>query len=861
MKASTRIWGCSFDGLKDHMVLDGAPIPCWRERGFRPADVVLPTQTRTGFKTGFEAMRSRVALGLGWPPEARAFTHVGSRRVPVPLAWRVLIDAHDHTAYWSLESGLSFSVSSILVSHILNILVCRGVSQRNDRIVIAIPNDLDETGQESLIREMQESGFSNLELLWRSVAAALAWLDIAQAQIPSDCNDDDAIVVVHVGPDAIECVSFRLRERIAEDGKRFMVPVRDVPQRSESACGSDWAFGLSEKAASGSGDFGAVWQIFSSFAEVWETLAQRESPSDRPPRVWQSGDSWRLWAPELDLRENMWDIPTARPKPLLQWLKNGSNLRCEFSAGAQGWGAFLRKEVQKTLEEVKGRVWGLILSGPFVSLNPQVWMEPLKGLFHEKGLRLQVVSDPTIAAIWAPSEDRDIIAEGAFIYGCRREADEPTYLDTLPPLHLLAGLRGNYGWRNLIDAKECEGGKPYFKPWPGEFSLQRRSRKVTIYLRKGGKDAFRKATIHFPNAPDHDVPLDTLVKMTPASGRAEVEFRPESVDYLGGRQVFLDYSQMEEVTELELPTSQRGWPPTVKMNIDRQGTWLSTAESREFPTFLNLDFKSPEYCNFLGDFKKNVKKHSWLGGFVYLPIVDQDGKAGTPEAQVLIDVTAAKLGEDLRQILSYRANLPYDRDDAVRHIRQAATWLYSAASQEIIEHLLNELSPSLVRANDVFDAAGRSFTLKEHISVLYAAIERRLNSTARTAFPIQAQHAITNLLTYREFAPDALTASQAKRFTEKARDILQMYTNSQTFDRGFRQAAHLFIGLLRFRIVDRDFLNPQNPMDEQLFTDILTCLKDAQRRLPETAAKLIKEVELYMFFKGSDVSILQAISE
>jgi hypothetical protein len=90
---------------------------------------------------------------------------------------------------------------------------------------------------------------------------------------------------------------------------------------------------------------------------------------------------------------------------------------------------------------------------------------------------------------------------------------------------------------------------------------------------------------------------------------------------------------------------------------------------------------------------------------------------------------------------------------------------------------------------------------------------------------------------------------------------MQMYRGNNNFARGFFQAVHLFISLLRYRVVDHDFLNPENLKDEKLFEDIIACLKAAQRTLPFITAKLIKEVELYMFFKGSDAGIIEAISK
>jgi hypothetical protein len=650
MLKDQKVLGCSFDGLKDFVAIDGNSPRCCGEEWFRLAEVVLPAQAQGKYRTGIDAKRSRIASGIGWPPEADIDVRAGSRRVPVSIAWRTLIDARDRTSYWSTGNGLSFPVPSILSRHALDLLEAADIDPKRDRVVLAIPNDLEETGQEGLIGEMKGFGFTNFELIWRPVAAALAWLDGVQKEILNDRKDDDTLLVVHVGPDAVEFVSFHLRERLTGDGRRFVIPLRDVPTRRMHVCGCDWAFGLVEKAVSGSIDLGAAWQVFSAFPEVWETLAQREPSSQGSPRVWHCGDSWRLWEPDANLGEVMWKVPAKIPQLFLEWYTGCCHLKRKSPLMSQSWRGFLQEGVQKAMEEVKGRVRGMILSGPIASTDPSSWLSPLYGLLRQKGLDPVVFAQPVVGALWSPVKDRDAVSEGAAIYGRRRTKDEPTYLDTLPPLDLLAAQRGQYEWRSLVDATECEGGKPYTKELPGKFNLPKHSRRLAIYLRKGGEGGLRKATINFPNAPEQDVLLDTFVTMTPASGRAQVELRPVNPEFLGGRRVFLDYSQMEEVTEAQLPSSQLGWPLTVKMHIDEKGFWLPHASLWGFSDFLKQDFRRASYCEFLDGFKKSIKKKSRIreqGRFLYLPIIDQDGRAGIPEAQELIDQVSIKLGKDL----------------------------------------------------------------------------------------------------------------------------------------------------------------------------------------------------------------------
>jgi hypothetical protein len=168
-----KILGCSFDGLRDRLFVVGEENPRGETCG--PTNVILPLHQFGRLFTGGQANEARVSSGLCWPPEARVNSGGFVHRVPVSYAWRLLVDAGDKPVRWTVGEGVSFPLTKILAAHIAGHL--EGVGNGQDLIVIAIPNDLDEFGQFGLLQDLKRQGLQNIQLIWRPVAAALAWLE------------------------------------------------------------------------------------------------------------------------------------------------------------------------------------------------------------------------------------------------------------------------------------------------------------------------------------------------------------------------------------------------------------------------------------------------------------------------------------------------------------------------------------------------------------------------------------------------------------------------------------------------------------------------------------------------------------
>jgi hypothetical protein len=152
------VLGCSFDGLKDRFFVTGGSG--LHGETYRLADVVLPSNQFGQLLTGQQAEESRLSSGLSWPPEARVSPERSLHRVPVSWAWRLLVDAGDKSVRWSVGRGVSFPLTKILAAHIAGCLKEAGNAW--DSVVIAIPNELDEFGQDGLLhalRDLKIQGF------------------------------------------------------------------------------------------------------------------------------------------------------------------------------------------------------------------------------------------------------------------------------------------------------------------------------------------------------------------------------------------------------------------------------------------------------------------------------------------------------------------------------------------------------------------------------------------------------------------------------------------------------------------------------------------------------------------------------
>lgn len=199
-----RILGISAFGLKDCVATSDQGCTA---TDFYLADAVLPQSALGHILTGDDAEEERIHSGLLWPPEAQVTPDAPLRRVPIPVAWSLMVDAGDRPVRWNAGKGVSIPLANILAAHIKGLTGTSFETQGDT--VVAIPDHLDEFGQETLLQALGGSR-NGVKLVWRPVAAAMAWLDQAR---PTDLATDDYMLVIYMGPDAMEFSTFGLRKK------------------------------------------------------------------------------------------------------------------------------------------------------------------------------------------------------------------------------------------------------------------------------------------------------------------------------------------------------------------------------------------------------------------------------------------------------------------------------------------------------------------------------------------------------------------------------------------------------------------------------------------------------------------------
>ena len=796
-----QVFGCSVFGFEDTIVSSGK---LYRNDNFSLANAVLPSTPSGAIMVGQESEEERVDTGFVWPPDARVESGKPLRRTLIPCLWKILVDAEDTPVYWKIEDGLFFSLPRIIARHITYYLNQAGYNNGSSshHAIIAIPDELDEFGQESLIKALKNE-VRNIHLVWRPVAAALYWLDHVQKCL-LEPEPDDSIIVIYLGADAFEFVRFRLRQKVHQ-GQNFIIPLRDRPYNPVRLTGFDWVASAIEQI------YGPLlphefWQIFTKFSEIWYAVAGRKWNSQMLPRIWSKGEQYALWEPDQHLLDKVLDVKPGISSALSEILAASCPLRHSVTEVlADNWNNFLEKEVKQVLSTVpENRLKGVMICGPLAPRNKPPWLETLSSLLRKRGFLNETVTKPTVNALYIAHDNNEPVSEGAKIFGERILKNEPTYLDTLPPLFILAINKGNYDWISLVKTTECEGGKEYFDKIDGKFLLKGSARSLDVYLRKRyentnfklsdkkSKTPYRRAMFEFPASPRVDTVLDLAVKMRPASGLAQVEIIPEKKEFLRGRKVFLDYSTMQSVDKL--PELKRGWPEIKKHTIfTLDDAYFKHNLIKQF--FAIPCFPTHTYIKWLDKIKDEILAKTVRikteRGFDNISLIAPNGQLSTKQGQEYIEQLRDKLDKDFCDLRSDKILI---HNDSLYKIFVRSTWLWGMTPESIRDYIrkllrYNYKSHYKKHWNLAVEGGSRAFIDIDDYKLLFTAIERRLKdnnlkeNVAR--FPIQASRAIWRLLYVREDAPEGLTREQAFLFVQEAVNSMNKEADKGNFSKKF----------------------------------------------------------------------------
>jgi hypothetical protein len=495
------VLGVSAFGLNDCVVQAGVG---YHKSGFYLADAELPMNPFGHIRTGKEAKDERTHTGLYWPPEAQIKPGEPLRRIPIPYAWRALVEAGDRNIRWGVGQGVSFPLPRILARHVAGLIAdCspdQGLSRNTYapsdsqciQPVVAIPNNLDEFGQEALLRELSSElrklgreGLKKAMLVWRPVAAALSWLDKVEGDFPHRMGENDHIHVVYLGPDALEFTTFRLRVK-EHNNQLYVLPLRDRPEHLPHLTGMDWTGRLIENTFRGI-EHGAFWQAFTIFPEIWRAIAGQAWNHEELPRAWSQKEGWTLWNPSPQIYDQIYDVKAGPCDTLREILRGSCRLNSRKETSSESIGKALRREVRRMTESLPdGRLRGMIVCGPLVPREVLPWLDAELDALSARGLNVNgELSEPEAGRLWLCTDCDDPVAEGAAIYGQRTLAGIPSYFDTMPQVSLLAQGQGQYTWVPLLNAQEVLGGAEFKDTVRERFQLDQGRRELHVYLYKG----------------------------------------------------------------------------------------------------------------------------------------------------------------------------------------------------------------------------------------------------------------------------------------------------------------------------------------------------------------------------------------
>jgi hypothetical protein len=880
----SNIYGVSAFGLKDCTTL---PERGCTAEDFFLADAVLPKSPLGVILTGKEAEGERVHSGLTWPKEARVEPGKPLRRVPIPVAWSLLVDAGDKPVRWQAGQGVSIPVASILAAHVKGALRESGFQfEKKDHAVVAIPDHLDEYGQEALLQ-----AFGNTEerfsLLWRPVAAAMAWLDGVRIE---EVAIGDWMLIIYLGPDAIEFTPFGLDIR-EHEGQPYVLPVRNRPRHAPGPPGFEWVCALAEKTdLLCAEDPGAFWQAFTNFPELWAAVSQTPWDMAELPRAWSMKDGWKHWNPSPALRDAVWDCPVGESQMLKKLVRGSCCLETNRrGSSAPTWDRHLEAELAAAVNDRNGRLRGVVLCGPLASLGKPPWLTL-------KNASLRFETEPHPDTVWLAAACEDPVATGSRLFGERLDAGQPTYLDTLPGLALLRQKGGKLDWVDIVEAEECPGGNEYGNKIEGRFYLPGGSDKMEVYLRKEKREEnsdrqvpqgtqlrdefidpikrrvealgslenveqsdawdanatvrsyalsyahwfywkrnlsnspFRHGEVVFPSIPKKNVPLTVMVKMRPASGLAKVDFIPESEEPLMRRAVSFDYSRMNPIGEDELPELSLGWPEDLHIEV--------SSDPSAFNDYLNRFDKFLRQHNTLGEYITNLdamkvalcsQVMEWRdGGEHYLKKIDENGKAGSPTGQRMVTRIKQRVEEGAYLFLHRTPPSLQARTFIVR-----STWLWGGTPEVVCKYLEDYFTMHRGDRYDVtwnyfVESASRCFTTNQRYEILFKAIHKRLIYSQGNNLPINAIRSTSKVLAYRIDGWSGLNEHIAFNFVHLAASVVsrEVY-QKKNIKQSFFQAAFLFLSLLKYRNNNLGFMNPDGVKCRAVFSNIEKSLRDA----------------------------------
>lgn len=574
-----------------------------RTRSMPPATICgdLSGQKLTADVCGVPHVRGS---GLGWPLSARIAEGAGSARFPAALAWALCDHKERDRWRWCSQRGRTQSINSVdaIAEIVRTVLARHGVLNDNRLVTVVVPNTLGPEAQDDLLRALAARGIRP-HLLWRPIAAALAWVDefapVILGAPGQGTRINDAplglLWVIHLGLDAFEVAQLELI-RWQHGETELLLPARRLPTLpSLYGLGLAWAEQIAEQSQTAADNVaGAAWNLLWTSDWLNQVVAQ---PDGREKRGFPA-------AVDVPYGQDAIDCGVKAARALLDGLanmKSGTStpaVTCVRRSFAPLDGPFAQERLGRSGSQVAFMEWiaelrrlartdlpilGLVGTGTFANMH--YGNETLCRLIS------RLLGNPDQAKNVILDSAGTVLSHGAAIHAQRLQSSLPSYLDVLPMLELLVVRAGEPAFEDIlcVDAPYVLGGREMtFAPPDLGLHVQREERSLTLSVWREGHDFVRDVNVEFPNAIPNDMPVSLLVKMTPGQGNPRIEVKPAVAHVFGGRRVYLNWARAHDTgrtREEELANVPRTNPPLEPRRASlaawRGGYWTTHGGARQ----------------------------------------------------------------------------------------------------------------------------------------------------------------------------------------------------------------------------------------------------------------------------------------
>lgn len=690
------------------------------------------------------------------------------------------------------------------------------LSERARSVVIPVPDDdsVDEAARERMLQALRRARAPNPSLLWRPVAATLAWLEAQGAGM--EHVEGRRVAVVSILRDSVHFGGLSLVEEEGRQGP-LVVPER---RRAGAAIWSDFggaslARWAAERLAADS-DLKAV-EILSGSRTPW-TMGVGQAVA---PELFRTiNRSWRdLTPPEPPAKLD----PDAPPPA----------------------------EVIQRLAEADV----VLLEGPGAQA-PAVRFGVLAAL----GLS---PDDPRLTTL-----DPRAAARGALEANRRLRRGDPAYYDFLPQLRINALVGGEARFVSLIPPEtRLRGGQVYRADAEGDFAIGKGAHQLEFYLLKEDFDRARKSTEALPETADRQHRISVSVEQSPGQGFARVRIGSSSFAPLAARPIDLDWTRMEVVDETPeqilttLESDKGGAYPDTQIYPGHAVLWRPDSRHGDVRQAL-IDYAEATLVEGSAltspgvgalkaarDIAAKSVKPSFEGDRLGIAIAETtparflNTDGGLPEAGPQMPIP-----EDADEVIEAaleKAASDYEHlqrapgaEDALRAVIGLATWCYRRCPDEIVDALLRWYEAGGAgKGGDLIvrlEGIGRVVHREEDARRFYRAIERRLIE----GLPIRNSElaALTRLLGGVDAAADWLSGEQSDRFLQATQTLIEEQNaagKNDAYKRKFKFALLMLAVLLRRRRSQPGFLDPDNRAARTLENQLVSAQNQMERWIPE----------------------------